>query len=99
MVEIQITGQHIEITQVLRDFINKKFNRLQKHSDRITSIHVVLAVNKLQQIAEAKVHAPGSEVYASAESEDMYKTIDLLIDKLVGQLDKQKGKRESKTRS
>ncbi|MCL5260734.1 MAG: HPF/RaiA family ribosome-associated protein [Gammaproteobacteria bacterium] len=45
------------------------------------------------------MHAPGSEVYASAQSEDMYKTVDLLIDKLVGQLDKHKGKRESKTRS
>lgn len=98
MSPIQLTGHRIEITQVLRDFIEKKFKRLEKHADRITSIHVILDVNKLLQKAEAKIHIPGSEVYASAESEDMYKTIDALVDKVVRQLDKHKGKGESKLR-
>jgi len=96
MLPIQFSGHDVEITQVLHDFANKKFARLQKHSDHITSIHVFLGINKLMQTAEATVHVPGFEVYASAESEDMYKTIDLLIDKLVRQLDKHKGKGDKK---
>lgn len=93
MLPIQFSGHGVEITQILHDFASKKFERLQKHSGHITSIHVFFNVNKLLQIAEATVHIPGFEVYASAESEDMYKTIDLLIDKLVRQIDKHKDKK------
>jgi putative sigma-54 modulation protein len=92
MVPIQLTGHGVEITQTLHDFIDKKFEHLQKHSSRITTIHVFCNVNKLTQAAEATVHIPGHEIFAKAESDDMYKAIDLLIDKLVRQLDKHKEK-------
>lgn len=94
MLPIQFSGHGIGITQTLHDFVANKFERLKKHSDRITNIHVFFTVNKLLQGAEATVHIPGHEVYAKAESEDMYKTVDLLIDKLVRQLDTHKGKSE-----
>lgn len=99
MLPIQFSGHGIEITQTLRDFANKKLNRLQKHSHSITSTHVFFNVNKILQAAEATVHVPGLEIYASAESEDMYKTIDLLVDKLVRQLDRYKGKSDKKKRT
>lgn len=93
MLPIQFSGHGVGVTQTLHDFAIKKFERLQKHSHNITSIHVFFNVNKVSQVAEATVHIPGFEVYASAESEDMYKTIDLLVDKLVRQLDKHKDKK------
>lgn len=92
MLPLQLTGHGVELTSALREFIDKKFDRLQKHSHHITSTHVFLNVNKLSQEAEVTVHIPGHEFFASAESEDMYKTIDLLVDKIVHQLDKHKGK-------
>lgn len=90
--QIQFTGHGIEITPILRDFINDKFDRLTKHAQQIISIHVILNVEKLRQIAEVKLHIPHNEIYAQAESEDMYKTIDLLVDKVVRQIDKHRGK-------
>ena len=92
--QIQFTGHGVEVTQLLRDFINDKFTRLTKHSQQIISIHVILNVEKLRQIAEAKLHIPHNEIHAQAESEDMYKTIDLLVDKIVRQLEKHRGKIE-----
>ena len=92
MLPIQISGHGVEITPILREFIDKKFSRLKKHADNITTVHVFLEVNKLVQKAEATVHVPGSEIFAKAESEDMYKTIDLLINKIVRQLEKYKSK-------
>jgi len=89
---IQLTGHHIEITTILRDYVTNKFKHLAKHADRITSIHVVLDVIKLRQLAEARLHIPNAEIYAKAESENMYKTIDLLIAKLVRQLEKFRGR-------
>lgn len=93
---IQFTGHNVEVTQVLRDFIDEKFKRLERHASLITSAHVILNVDKLSQIAEATLHIPHNEIYAKAESEDMYKTIDLLIDKLVRQLDRYNGKNGQK---
>jgi len=90
MLPIQITGHNLEITQTLNDFVNNKFDRLAKHSKKITRIHVILNVEKLRQVAEATVHIPNTEVYAKEETEDMYKSIDGLIDKLVHQLEKYK---------
>ncbi|MDR1057170.1 MAG: ribosome-associated translation inhibitor RaiA [Coxiellaceae bacterium] len=90
MLPIQLSGHGVEITPTLHDYIHKKFDRFQKHAYKITKIHIFLSVNKLSQRAEATIHIPGAEVYASAESEDMYKTIDLLIAKVVRQLDKHK---------
>lgn len=92
---IQFTGHGIDMTDVLKDFATNKFSRLAKHAAQIISIHVILNVDKLQQIAEAKLHIPHKEFYAKADSEDMYKTIDLLVDKLIGQMDKHKGKIEN----
>jgi putative sigma-54 modulation protein len=88
--QIQFTGHNIEITPPIRDYVSKKFKRLKRHMDSITSTHVILNVDKLRQIAEAKLHIPGAEIYAQAEADDMYKAIDALIDKLVRQLEKHK---------
>lgn len=86
--QIQFSGHGIEITQTLHDFVTEKFTRLTKHAQQIVNIHVTLKVEKLAQIAETTVHIPGHDVFAEAQSEDMYKTIDLLVDKVVRQLDK-----------
>ena len=94
MQKIQFTGNNIEITEALRDFINTKFQRLEKYKEHITSMHVILNVDKNVHFAEAKIHLPHTEIYASAESDNMYKTIDLLQDKLSRQLLKHKGKME-----
>ena len=92
MAQLQFTGHNLEITPILRDFIANKFKRLNRHASTITSTHIILSVDKLRQTAEAKLHIPGAEIYATSESEDMYKTIDLLVDKLVRQLKKHKDK-------
>jgi putative sigma-54 modulation protein len=96
MQQIQFTGHNIEISTTLREFTHTKFKRLERYAERITSAHVIFTVDKIRQAAEAKLHLPGTEIYASAESEDMYKTIDLLVDKLARQLSKHKGRHESK---
>ena len=53
---------------------------------------MTLIVEKLVQKAEATVHVSGADLFANAESEDMYAAIDLLADKLDRQLIKHKEK-------
>ncbi|AIX75123.1 MAG: ribosome hibernation promoting factor [Mixta calida] len=90
--QLNITGQHIEITPALREFVNTKFAKLEQYSDRITQVHVVLKVERVQQIAEATLHVSGGELHATSEANDMYAAIDGLIDKLSRQLTRHKDK-------
>lgn len=93
--QITISGHHLEVTDALKNYVNSKLERLNNHHDRITSTHVILSVDKLQQKAEATVHVSGKDLFADATSEDLYAAIDLLIDKLDRQLIKHKEKMRS----
>lgn len=90
--QINLSGHHVEVTSSLREYVDTKFLKLERHCDHINNVHVVLTVEKLNQKAEANVHINGSEVFASAVNDDMYASIDTLVDKLDRQILKYKGK-------
>jgi len=90
--QLTISGHHVEVTDALRDYVESKVARLERHHDRITNTHVILSVEKLQQKAEATLHVAGADIFAFAESEDLYAAIDSMTDKLDRQLIKHKEK-------
>lgn len=96
---IDITGHHIELTDSLRDYVNEKFERLERHFDHVTNTHVILSVQKQIQKAEATIHVSGGNLFADASSEDMYAAIDSLTDKLDRQVIKHKEKMTDHHRS
>ncbi|WP_372863452.1 ribosome hibernation-promoting factor, HPF/YfiA family [Spongiibacter sp.] len=89
---ITVSGHHVDVTPALRDYVNNKLAKLQRHFDNITNTDVTLSVEKLVQKAEATVHVAGADLFATCESEDMYAAIDSLTDKLDRQLIKHKEK-------
>jgi putative sigma-54 modulation protein len=66
--------------------------RLERHFDQVTDIHVVLGVEKLRHKAEATMHISGGDIFADSVEENMYAAIDGLVDKLDRQLKKHKEK-------
>lgn len=90
--QISLTGHHVEITPALRDYAKSKMERLERHFDNVTNMHVILSVEKLRHKAEATVHLNGGNLYADATHEDMYAAIDALVDKLDRQVKKHKEK-------
>lgn len=90
--QINLTGHHLDITDSLRNYVYEKFERIERHFDHINNVHVILQVDKVRQIAEAKLNVNGGEIFANSESEDMYAAIDTLIDKLDRQVIKHKEK-------
>lgn len=90
--QINFTGHHMVVTPALKTFTQEKFDKLERHFDKITAINVVFDVEKLRQIAEATVLVTKGELHASSESADMYTAIDILVDKLDRQLIKHKEK-------
>lgn len=94
--QVNVSGHHIEVTPALRSYVENKLDRLERHFDRITTMNVILSVEKQRQKAESTIHISGGEVYADAESEDLYAAIDKLADKLDRQLIKRKGKKSDR---
>ncbi len=91
--QISISGQHLEITDSLRNYVISKLSKLQRHFDKVTNVHAVLSVEKQRQKAEATIHINGANLFANAEDENMYAAIDSLTDKLDRQIIKHKEKR------
>ena len=90
--QLSISGHHVELTESIHDYIEQKFEKLDRHSDQLTKVHVVVNVEKLHHLAEATAHVTGAELFANADAEDLYAAIDLLVDRLNRQLIKHKEK-------
>ena len=90
--QISITGHHVDITQALRTYVESKFERLERHFDNMTNVHVILGIQKERKKAEATIHVSRGNLFADIEHEDMYAAIDGLVDKLDRQLKKYKEK-------
>jgi putative sigma-54 modulation protein len=92
--QLTVTGQQLEITDPLRDYVSEKIGRIQKHFDHVTTTNVVLHYEKRKNrhLVEATIHAKGAELHANSEDTDMYAAIDGLADKLDRQVLKHKEK-------
>ncbi|MDX1609336.1 MAG: ribosome-associated translation inhibitor RaiA [Halofilum sp. (in: g-proteobacteria)] len=89
---LSVTGHHVEVTDPLKDYVEEKMEKLERHFDKVADIHVILNVEKLRQQAEATIDLTGTRIHAEAENEDMYAAIDALVDKLDRQVLKHKEK-------
>ncbi len=94
--QLNITGHHVEVTPAMNEYVTSKMEKLERHFDNVTNVHVILGVEKLRQKAEANLHVSGADLFAECTDEDMYAAIDGLIDKLDRQVIKHKEKTNSR---
>lgn len=90
--QINLSGHHFEISAPLRDYVQAKLGRLERHFEHVTNANVVLTVEKLEQKAEATLHISGAQLFADAVHADMYAAIDALAAKLDRQIKRHKEK-------
>jgi putative sigma-54 modulation protein len=88
--KLRITGRHMEITPALREYVETRFERLDRYGLRVGSLQVVLGVEKLQHKAEVIGAANGKRVQAKTATREMYATIDALVDRVDAQFRKWK---------
>ena len=93
--QVNLSGHHVEITDSMRNYVNEKIEKLDRHFDQALDIHIVLTVEKLRHKAEATLHVSGINLHADDVQEDMYAA----IDGLVGKLDRQGKKYKEKLKS
>jgi putative sigma-54 modulation protein len=84
---IEITGRHVDVTESMRHYAEKRVGKLEAEFPRADKIHVILDVQKYVHMAEVIAHMGRQvRVEAKAESDSMYASIDDVVDKVEKQL-------------
>ena len=95
MIKYSIRGENIEVTEALRDYVESKLSKVEKyfHEDQELHARVNLKVYR-EKTAKVEVTIPTGSVTLRAEdvSQDMYGSIDLVVDKIERQIRKNKTK-------
>ena len=96
---ITITGKELKATEAIKDYVEKKLERIEKYfSDEDANAVVTIKTEKTTQIAEMSVSVKGFTYRAVTEHNDLYASIDKDIDILESQIRKEKTKREKLTK-
>jgi len=87
MMKLLANGRNIELTDAIKAYVNEKMGRLELHYDFIQEIHVFLTVEKnprisANQLAEATVIVNRAVLRVEVSSNDLYGSIDKLVDKV-----------------
>ncbi|MBP1992654.1 ribosome hibernation-promoting factor, HPF/YfiA family [Paenibacillus eucommiae] len=98
--KFSIRGVQLEVTEALRDYVEKKLTRLERYFDAplISEVSVTLSVIKGLQTVEVTIPLAGAVLRAEDKNNDMYASIDLVVDKLERQIRKHKTKANRKIR-
>ena len=92
---IKVVGKNIEITDAIREYIEKRFEKFEKFELDNSEITVSCAVEREEQIVEVQIN----NIRIEERNNDLYASIDLAIDRVSRQLRKDKEKKLDKSRS
>ncbi|MDH3974393.1 MAG: ribosome-associated translation inhibitor RaiA [Deltaproteobacteria bacterium] len=88
--QVSVTFKHLEPTDAIRSYAEDKVGKIKKYLDNPVDANVVLSVEKFRHIAEVNLIVNGIAVAATDATEDMYSSIDNVMDKIERQLRRHK---------
>lgn len=101
MLTFNIRGENIEVTDAIRDYVEKRLSKLEKYFDNnveaIAHINLKVYQNKTAKV-EVTIPLPYLTLRAEETSPDLYASVDLVTDKLERQIRKYKTKVNRKSR-
>lgn len=104
--KMNISGKNMDLTEPIKEYVEKKIGGLKKFFDQIIQADVTVGLTTTSQnkgkiyVAECKLSVPGNDLYASkVEEKDLYKAIDKIKDYLESELKKHKTKLREQKRS
>lgn len=89
---LQITTRNVDLTDELKEYVEKKVSKLYKFVDGTLGVHVILRGEKFRQIAEITILANGVTIHRQAQTDDMFTSLDKVVDKVQRQIVKEKGR-------
>lgn len=96
--KVIVHAKNIELTNALKDSVEKKISKLSKYFESEVEAKATLSVEKSKQIIEVMIPFNGVLLRGEESTDDMYKSIDLVEEKIERQIRKQKTKLSKKNR-
>ncbi|MCC2639980.1 MAG: Ribosomal protein S30Ae-family protein putative sigma-54 modulation protein [Nitrospira sp.] len=90
---LMITGRHVAVTPALRRYVERRMERLDRYGLKLGTLQILLSVEKLHHVAEVVGAIQGRRLQAKTATQEMYASIDQVVDKLDAQLRKLKERR------
>lgn len=87
-----ISGKNIDVTEGLRDAVYDKLGRLEKYFNEDTKVQVTFSVEKERQKIEVTIPMKGHIIRAEQVSDDMYVSIDMVVEIIERQVTRYKKK-------
>jgi putative sigma-54 modulation protein len=88
---IQVTGRHVSVTDAMKEYCRRRLACLHLDYPKIIEVQVILDVQKYRHTADLILHCSNHiTLEASTESDDMYASIDQVVDKIARQMRKYK---------
>lgn len=97
--KIILSGKNLEITNALREQVNKKVKKLERYFNGDTEVQVTMSVENYRHIVEVTIPFNGVVIRAEESTDDMYASIDKVLSKLERQIHKHRTKLEKKMKS
>lgn len=94
--QIEITTRRYEPSERVKVYVENEVGKLEKFLNNILNCKVVLEKTKEGDLVEITLHVPGKDLFVSEITDDMIKSVDFAVEKMVRQLKKFKGKRYNK---
>ena len=91
---IKVSGKNFDVTDAIRERVEKKLSKFEKYFTPITEAHATLSVEKDRHIIEVTIPFNGVMLRGEEATDDMYVSIDNVAEKLERQIRKQKTRLE-----
>lgn len=96
---IAITFRQMDSTEAVKGYANEKIAKLQRFLRHPLKAQCVLSTQHHDHTAEVDLHSGSEHFHAHESSEDMYASIDRVIDKLEAQIRSTKVHRKGQDRA
>lgn len=77
--ELTVRGKNLEITEALRTYVEKHTGKIQRYFDKPIKINVLLRISNMTKTCEVTAFVDGVILRGVEKSDDMYKSIDLVL--------------------
>lgn len=90
--QISMTFRHMEPTDAMKELVEEKVGKVKKYIQGPFDAAVVLSVERYLHACDVTITAAGHTYKGREETDDMYTSIDKVMDKIERQIDKTKGR-------
>ncbi len=98
-VAVEISVHNLDLNDRLREYVTKKASKLDRYLDSLEAANVDLTYDKAarssvdRQVAQLTIRGKGVMLRAEVRTDDIYASIDAVVEKMYRQIERYKGRR------